>query len=455
MGAVGRRRGAAAAVALGLAALLVWALLPTFPNYDSYYHLVWGRELLDGELPGFEAYSAPTQHPLWVLVAAVVADERLLVLLTAFCHVAFVLGVFRLGELTFGRAAGLLAALFAGSSFALLLYAARAYVDTPFLALVIWAAVLAVRAAGRSDSSHLPPLALLAVAGLLRPEAWVLAGLHWLWVRDWRLAPLVVAAPLLWALTDLVVTGDPLWSLNATSELADELGRPRGVDEVPESFVRFLGDTAREPVALLGALGMSLAWRRRVEGTAVVWALFAAGAITFVGTGVAGLSILPRYLTVPAVALCLFAGYAAVAAWDWDRRVVVAVCVLAAVPVGWFAVDRLGKLDTELAFTRAIHDDLDAVVHARAVQRARACGPITLPNYRAVPDVRWLLDASGAEVGSRSARQRDRGVALVFTGDKAVRRYGRADGTSPRNNRPPPAFGEVARRGFVAAYARC
>ena len=39
-------------------------------------------------------------------------------------------------------------------------------------------------------------------------------------------------------------------------------------------------------------------------------ALFAAGVITFVGTGVLGLSILPRYLTVPAVALCLFAGYA-------------------------------------------------------------------------------------------------------------------------------------------------
>ena len=39
-------------------------------------------------------------------------------------------------------------------------------------------------------------------------------------------------------------------------------------------------------------------------------ALFAAGVITFVGTGALGLSILPRYLTVPAVALCLFAGYA-------------------------------------------------------------------------------------------------------------------------------------------------
>ena len=41
------------------AALLVWALAPTYPNYDSYYHLVWGRELLDGLTPTFEAYAAP------------------------------------------------------------------------------------------------------------------------------------------------------------------------------------------------------------------------------------------------------------------------------------------------------------------------------------------------------------------------------------------------------------
>ena len=49
-------------------------------------------------------------------------------------------------------------------------------------------------------------------------------------------------------------------------------------------------------------------------------ALFAAGVITFVGTGVLGLSILPRYLTVPAVALCLFAGYALLGFTDARAR---------------------------------------------------------------------------------------------------------------------------------------
>ncbi|HEX6026587.1 MAG TPA: hypothetical protein VFZ00_31610, partial [Solirubrobacter sp.] len=60
-------------VAAGLAvaaAVLVWAITRTYPNYDSYFHLVWGRELLDGVAPSFEAYAAPTQHPLYVALGA-------------------------------------------------------------------------------------------------------------------------------------------------------------------------------------------------------------------------------------------------------------------------------------------------------------------------------------------------------------------------------------------------
>ncbi len=44
--------------ALVVAAVVAWALVPTYPNYDSYYHLVWGRELLDGVKPT----STPTRR---------------------------------------------------------------------------------------------------------------------------------------------------------------------------------------------------------------------------------------------------------------------------------------------------------------------------------------------------------------------------------------------------------
>ena len=82
-------------------------------------------------------------------------------------------------------------------------------------------------------------MALLAAAGLLRPEAWVLAGLVLAVVparaatcaRGSRCSRSSSLAPLCWALVDLAVTGDPLYSLHATSKLAEELGRVRGVEQ--------------------------------------------------------------------------------------------------------------------------------------------------------------------------------------------------------------------------------
>ena len=47
------------------------------------------------------------------------------------------------------------------------------------------------------------------------------------------LLALAAAAPLLWCLVDLWVTGDPLFSLHATSDLADELNRNRGLSVGP------------------------------------------------------------------------------------------------------------------------------------------------------------------------------------------------------------------------------
>ena len=79
-------------------------------------------------------------------------------------------------------------------------------------------------------------------------------------MRDLR-ADRAVIAPVIWALTDLIVTGDPLHSLHATSELADDLGRVRGIQHVPGSFVSFIGATVRPPVALLAPVGVVLAWR--------------------------------------------------------------------------------------------------------------------------------------------------------------------------------------------------
>lgn len=468
------RREGLAVGALAVTAVACWALVPTYPNYDSYYHLVWGRELLDGASPGFEAYKAPTQHPLYLALCALLAGvfggaaDRVLVLVAALSLVALVWAVLRAGRAVFGTWPGVAAALLTGSSFALLLYAARAYVDVPFLALVIWAAALE---AERPRERPLLVMTLLAVAGLLRPEAWLLAGAYWLWiawplragVRPGLLA-LAAAAPLAWAAVDLWVTGDPLHSLNATSDLAGELNRERGIENVPGALTRFLADALRPPVflAALGGLALS-AWRRDGRSLHVPIALLGSGVFAFVAAGAAGLSLLPRYLTIPAVALMLYAGYA-VAGWlalapgsRMRRRWTAALSVLAVVGAG-FVVARASVVDrfvTELRYIRSTHDDLRAILAEDAVQAGRACGPLTLPNYRLVPDTRWILDAGRGEVGARSAVRREAGVALFYADRKSLRRFGFADGTSPSTNAPDPGFERVARRGHFAAYVSC
>ena len=463
-GSASRRAELLGVAALTLAAVALFLAAPTYPSYDAYYHLVWGRELLDGQAPTFEAYKAPTQHPLEVVAAAVLGAvlgtdaDRAFVLVAVLSLVLLAWAVFRLGARLLGPWPGVAAAFFTASSFSLLLLAARGYRDVPFLALVFWAAVRVVERRGDTGT-----MALLVLAGLLRPEAWILAGLFALWRRSIPLLAAAAAAPLIWAGVDLAVTGDPLRSLTGTSELAEELGRERGIENVPGSLVTFVADALRPPVALMAVAGLVLVWRRLgPRHLAVPLALLAAGVVTFVGTGVAGLSILPRYLTVPTVALTLFAGYAlagfttlphgrARRLWTAGAAVLLAGGVAFAV-VRAHVVDRL---TTELAFIEGTHADLVAVLGTPEVRAALRCGPLTFPNYRLVPDARWLLDLPAERVGARSARRRAHGAAIFVVGEKTLRRYGFADGASPRTNAPDPGFVRGPRRGRFVAYVSC
>jgi hypothetical protein len=463
------------AALLLLGALGLWALTRTYPNYDSYYHLVWGRELLDGLRPSFEAYSAPTEHPLWIALCAVLGlvgedADRLLVLVCLLAHAALIFGAYRLGAAVFGRWSGLLAAAFVGASASFLLYAARGYVDSVFLALVVWAAAFEAATPSRPPRFALSG-GLLALAGLLRPEAWVLAGLYAVW--GWRragpreraiLAGAVVLPPLIWGLVDASVTGDPLHSFHATTELADELDREQGIGAVPGAFVSFIGATVRPPVAVLALVGAVIAWwHPGRQALRVPAALFACGVATFVVTGILGLSIIPRYLTVPAVALCLFAGHALAGfttlppGHPLHRRWAQASGTAAVLGVVALAIlaPSLGRITDELRFLRATHDSLVALLDDPRVRAAMRCGPVTFPNYRLVPDSRWHLDAPRSAVGARSALRRKRGVAVFALTRKGLRRIGFADGASPTTNVPDPGFLRLAVNARFSAYAAC
>ena len=455
---------------LALIAVAGWALVPTYPDYDAYHHLVWGRDLLDGVRPGFEGFAAPTQHPLYLALAALLSlagphADRLLVLVTVLSLVALTAGTYALGRALFGRSPAAAAALFVGSSFAFLLYAVRAFVDVPFLALVVWAAAL--EAARPRETA---PMALLAIGGLLRPEAWVLAGLYWLWCLPGRplrsravLGVLVLAAPVGWALVDLAVTGDPLFSLHSTSELSEALGRERGIENVPSAFVRFLADVARPPVALAGVIGVVLAVRRYgARGMVVPLALLGAGALTFVGTGVAGLSILPRYLTLPAVALCLMAGYTVMGFATLepgrarDRWRLAAVGALV-VGVAFLAIkaSSFERLRAELRFIERTHVQVTGLVDDPRVRRGMRCGALTFPTYRLVPDARWILAIRAGRVRSRAEDPTPGAVGVYIAGDeKFERRFGRADGVSTTTNALPRAAPSL-RRGPFRVFVRC
>jgi len=456
---------------LALIAVAGWALVPTYPDYDAYHHLVWGRGLFDGVRPGFEGFAAPTQHPLYLALAALLSlagphADRLLVLVTVLSLVALTAGTYALGRALFGRSPAAAAALFVGSSFAFLLYAVRAFVDVPFLALAVWASALEAARPRRG----MAPMVLLALAGLLRPEAWVLAGLYWLWCLPGRplrsraaLGALVIAAPLCWALIDLAVTGDPLFSLHATSKLSETLGRERGIENVPSAFVRFLADVARPPVALAGVIGVALAVRRYgARRMAVPLALLGAGALTFVATGLAGLSILPRYLTLPAVALCLLAGYTVMgfttlepgrARERWRLAAIGAFVAGAAFLV--LKASSFERLRAELRFIERTHTQVSGLVADPRVRRGMRCGTLTFPTYRLVPDARWILDVRAGRVRSRAQDANPGAVAVYIVGDeKFERRFGRADGVNPTTNEPPPTAPTLRRDPF-GVFVRC
>jgi hypothetical protein len=216
---------------LCVGAAVGFLLYPTYPNYDSYYSLLWGREVLDLEAPTFEGFRVPTEHPLAIVAGALLsllgdAGDRVWIAVILASYLWLVAAVYRLGRIAFTPLVGAIAAALLLTRFDYAFLAARGYIDIPYMAMVVWATAMEAQRPRRGA----PVLLLLAAAGLLRPEAWVLAALYWCWVAwsaSWgeraRLAVLAAIGPVLWAATDFAVTGDPLFSLTYTSSSAEEL----------------------------------------------------------------------------------------------------------------------------------------------------------------------------------------------------------------------------------------
>jgi hypothetical protein len=479
---------ALALAALAIATFVGFLIYPTYPNYDSYYSLIWGREILHGHLPSFDGYRTPTQHPLAVFFGAALSllgrhGDRVMVFCTEASFVVLCAGIYRLGRLAFTPLVGLAAAAILCTRFDFPFLAARAYIDIPYLAFVIWAAAFELARPRRGGIVWV----LLACAGLLRPEAWLIIGLYFLWMCSGELGPdhpagrerwirwakyatWAAIGPFVWVLMDFVVTGHPFFSLTHTTGLAEELGRTKGLAEVPDSMRRFFINLAKPPVLYAAIAGFLVAlWLvpRRVVMPFVLWLI---GSGTFVMVGIAGLSVIDRYLLVPTLMVMVFAAFV-LGGWTVLRpgllaRRAWAAAALAVIVYGVvFTATKVNfhNFDAELTLRGNSHRSLVELLDRPDVRAAmaRRCGPLSTPNHKLVPDTRWIVDGSADEVVARAdptqkARVARGGVSLFVVDRGALLRQALvADTDDPFDNVPLPGYTKVASTGYYAAYVRC
>ena len=406
-----------------------------FANYDTLYALAWGGQLAQGETPAYGVPISPTPHPLIELLGIVLrplsahAEIQVVVWLGFLALAGCGVVIFRLGEAWLGAAAGALAALLFLTRVPVLSYGVRAYLDVPYVLLVLGALLVEVR----RPRAGAPVLALLALAGLLRPEAWVFSALYWLylvgllpaWLRARlpdgeplrgrgplsRVTLLAASGPLVWLGSDLVVTGQPLWSLTHTRHTASALDRRTGIANVPQYLPRRIGEVL-QAAALAGA----------VVGAVAVAAL-AAQAGTRAGAGGArwpsrssrpspssGSRSTPATRSSPRPSAACSAAprcsagprsrRATSPARSWMAAgALVALALIATAPSQYRTAHRELR---KLAAQERIEGDLVALVGLR--RGTLRCGPVGVPNHAPIPLLALYLRTSPGADPQRGGR---------------------------------------------------
>jgi hypothetical protein len=475
-------------VLLCVLALIGYFAFPTYPTYDSFYALLWGRDLLHLHLPDFRVYRGPTEHPLAIAYGVLASlfgqgGARLVVLGSIASFVALVAGVYRLARLCFGPVVGMFAALLMLSRFFDENLAAQGYLDISYVALIVWAVALEVERPRRGVQVFV----ILAAAGLLRPDAWVLSGVYWLWCA-WprgtsnrtRLQYLALAAiaPLIWVAADAIVTGNPLYSLHSTAGLAQELGRTQGFSSVVTSLWTYSVRIDKLPVVLGGLIGVPIAvWlapRRVLVPLAVLVLLM----FVFVAEGALGASVIDRYLMGGATVLLIFCavaigGWAMLEPGSWLRRawmVAAAALVLFGAVLAATTLS-LSSLRTTLAYHEDFHKGLAIALANPAVKaELRRCPLVSLPDNKLIPDARWILDSTGQRnivARSQARADADKGAPAlenrIRAGSVAVYPLGSAVffeaivdvGDDPRDQIPLAHFKRIFTSRYYAVYGNC
>jgi hypothetical protein len=487
-----------------------------FPNYDTIYALVWGRELAHGHSPDYGAALPPTPHPLIDFLGAITSPfgeaPITVTMIVAYISLGLIAYfVYRLGTVWFDKWIGVLAAVIVLTRAPFLSNGLRAYVDLPYIAFCLGA--LYVEA--RKPRAGWPVLALLVPAGLLRPEAWGFAIAYWLWLAfdlrregaattvsadsatfrpiftlfgwevGWRgergttelawLALLALGGLILWVLFDAITTGNPLYSLTGTQETVEDLKRQTGPVDLILYGPRRLGEVMQWPGMIGGfgglVLGICLLRRRSALGfAAVVLALLA-----FAVLAAAGLAIIARYTMLASAILSIFFALALLGwrlidrgnPWRFRWQLfagVVLLMVLIWLPNQW-NLDK--QVHSDMVNQGKIENDLTDLVNEGAFDGN--CGPIAVPNHRAVPRLAFGLEVKPTDIVSASEavsgeekekldEVENRGGYWVEPASAfVIHNYilDPNDKTNFKKLEAPAGFTEVARNESWVIYSRC
>jgi hypothetical protein len=300
-----------AAVIAGVGgAVFLWRTLTWQPavRVDGWAYAAWGQALARGERPLFDL-SATTPKPLAALIGFLVVPlppERAFAVVAALALGALAASLFAVAYREGGAAAAAISVVTLLVGAQLNVVVAFGYIDAVVSALVL--AGVALRGRLR--------IATLILAGLLRPEAWVLAAVAGFSETAGSLGRRAsgallagLVAPVLWVLSDLALIRDPLGTLHWQSQRRRELGAGNvHWTDVPGDFWAALTEEASAVLVVAGLIGLVLrygrAGRRGIAdwfplAVVVVWPL-----LVFLETHFSG-GVNPRYLlpVIPLLAL--------------------------------------------------------------------------------------------------------------------------------------------------------